>query len=286
MPKSWAIRIVAVLLVLAVTGMAVRSVGAQDAVWNLRTPEWAAAWAMLPAGGNPDLELIAIASQLAAYSGSFLPVAPVAPGLTAGLEPGHVPVDLAWFSAPPGILAFGLADGWAHLMLGHTTLAETGSSTDAAAWAAGVRYGREDAAAADAWAARFLAEFGHPVEPLLAAFCQRGEGARAEAVADAYEAVVGWRPEAACAAVAVEAEPEPPALDCDGAFAACRSAVDAAALVCGDGCYGGQCALVCSSGSYEQCSSCTSSCNRACNSAAVEAWEGCEAERDLCRAPD
>ena len=70
-PKSWAIRIVAVLLVLAVAGPAVRPVGAQDAVWNLRTPEWKAAWAMLPAGGDPDLKLIAIASQLAAYSGSF-----------------------------------------------------------------------------------------------------------------------------------------------------------------------------------------------------------------------
>jgi len=278
----WRNRYVICLLAVAALGTLSAGVAGQDAVWNLRTPEWKAAWAALPPGGEPDLELIRIASQLAGYSGSFLPVAPVAPGITAGLEPGQVPVDLAWFSAPPGILAFGVADGWAHLMLQHATLAETGSSQDAAAWIVGVRYNREDAAAADAWAARFMAEFGHPVEPLLAMLCERGQGARVEAIAGAYEAVVGWRPQAPCGPAPLIAAPL--ILDCDDAYVACRSEADAASLACGGGCYSGQCALVCSSGSYEQCSSCTTSCNRSCSSATAVAWEACEGELELCRA--
>lgn len=258
--------------------------GAQDAVWNLRTPEWKAAWATLPAEDEPDLRLIAVASQLAAYSGAFLPVAPVAPGIDAGLHPGQVPVDIAWFDAPEGVLAFGVASGWAHQVLGHVPLAEPGSAQDIAAWSVGVRYGREDAAAGDAWAARFLAEFGRPVEPLLAQLCARGEGARVTRIADAYESVVGLRPQAPCSDAPVPVAA--PLLDCSAQFDACRADAEASAGACNAACAASQCALACSSGSYEQCSGCTASCARGCNSTAAEAWDACDDGFDRCEADD
>ena len=282
MSKPWSHRIAVCLVVLA-TGAAAL---AQDAVWNLRTPEWKEAWGRLSGVADPDLELIRIASQLVAYSGSFLPVAPVAPGITTGLEPGQVPVDLSWFEAPPGILAFGVASGWAHRLQQHTSLAEPGSAQDVATWMADVRYGREDTAAADAWAARFMAEFGHPVEPLLARLCERGEGIRVATIADAYEAVVGWRPEAPCGptpiVVAIPAAP----MTCDEAFAACRADAEAQSLACNGFCSTGQCALACSSGSYEQCSACQATCGRTCSSNAAAAWDACGETLSLCQAAD
>lgn len=282
MSRPWTRRIAACLLVLA-TGAAAL---AQDAVWNLRTPEWKDAWTRLSEVADPDLALIRIASQLVAYSGSFLPVAPVAPGMTAGLEPGQVPVDLAWFEAPPGILAFGVASGWAHRLQQHAPLAEPASAQDVATWMAEVRYGREDTAAADAWAARFMAEFGHPVEPLLARLCERGEGARVAAIADAYQAVVGWRPQAPCGPEPVVVAAPALPMTCDEAFAACRSDAEAQSLVCNGGCGTGQCALACSSGSYEQCSACQATCGRACNSTAALAWDVCGEALETCRATE
>lgn len=258
---------------------------AQDSVWNLRTPEWKAAWADLPADGDHDLKLIAVASQLVAYSGVFLPVGAVAPGIDAGLQPGHVPVELAWFEAPDGVLAFGVASGWGHHVLGHVPLADPGTPQDVAAWNVGVRYGRDDARAGDAWAGRFLAEFGHPVEPLLALLCDRDEGPRAAAIADAYEAVVGWRPQAACGgAPATVAAPVASLLDCDERHHRCRSEVEETAGVCYGACIEARCALSCSSGSYEQCSTCTGSCSRACNSTAAGAWHACDEALDVCQA--
>lgn len=260
---------------------------AQDSVWNLRTPEWKAAWADLPADGDPDLKLIAVASQLVVYSGIFLPVGPVAPGIDAGLQPGHVPVELAWFEAPEGVLAFGVASGWAHHVLDHVPLADPGTPQDVAAWNVGVRYDRDDAEAGDAWAGRFLAEFGHPVEPLLEVLCGRGEGPRADVIADAYEAVVGWRPQAPCGgAPAVAAVPAAALLGCDEQFDLCRSEAEASARTCNTACVEIRCALSCSSGSYEQCSTCTASCGRTCNSTAAGAWDACDEVLELCRAED
>ena len=284
--KTWRHRIAALVLLGAMAGGVAMEGAAQDAVWNLRTPEWKEAWTLLPAEGEPDLALIRIASQLAGYSGSFLPVAPVAPGVTAGLEPGQVPVDLAWFAAPPGILAFGLADGWAHQLQDHITLAEPGSSLDVAAWMAGVRYSREDARQADAWAARFMAEFGYPVEPLFAQLCQRGQGERVAAIADAYEAVVGWRPDAPCGPLPAVVELAALLLSCDQTFDACRADAEQASQACNGACYADKCALACSGGSYEQCNTCQASCSRACNSSAASLWGACDDDLALCEAGD
>ena len=284
MSKLWPGRVLVLIAVaLGISGMPARP---QDAVWNLRTPEWQAAWQAIPGPGDPDLDLIRIASQLVAYSGSFFPVAPLAPGIDAGLQSGQVPVELAWFEAPPGILAFGVANGWAHLVLRHDTLAQAGSAQDAAAWSVGVRYARDDAAAGDAWAARFLAEFGHPVEPLLARLCGNGEGARAEAVARSYGEVVGWQAPVPCAPAPAAVEAPAPVLDCDQGLDACRAGAQARSLACSDACTAGQCVLSCSSGSQEQCSSCNASCSRACTSAAAAAWDACDEALEACRADD
>lgn len=286
MPNVLRYPIAALVLLAAMAGLLGVSGFAQDAVWNLRTPEWKEAWARLPAADEPDLALIRIASQLAGYSGSFLPVAPVAPDMTAGLEPGQVPVDLAWFTAPPGILAFGLADGWAHQLQDHATLAEPGSPQDVAAWMVGVRYSREDAAEADAWAARFMAEFGHPVEPLLASLCQANQGERVAAIAEAYAAVVGWQPEAPCGPAPVAVAVPELLLTCDEAFDACRADAEQGSLACTGACYADRCTLACSSGSYEQCNTCQASCNRSCNSSAASLWSACADDLAACRAAD
>ncbi len=279
-------RIAALVLLAVLAGGFSVPVVAQDAVWNLRTPEWKEAWTRLPAGGEPDLALIRIASQLAGYSGSFLPVAPVAPDMAEGLQPGQVPVDLEWFTAPPGILAFGLADGWAHQLQDHVTLAEPGSAMDVAAWRAGVRYSREDTAAADAWASRFMAEFGHPVEPLLVRLCEANQGNRVGIIVDAYAAVVGWQPEVPCGPQPVAAELPALLLSCEEAFDACRADAEQYSAACNAACSTNACALACSGGSYEQCNACQASCSRTCNSTAAEVWDACDDDLELCQAGD
>lgn len=261
-----------------------RPTDAQDAVWNLRTPEWRDAFAAMPDGEAARLEFIRVASQVAAYSGFFYPVTPV--DIATGLPLGHVPVDLAWFSGEPGLLVFGLARGWAHLVLGHETLAEAGTPQDAALWLAGSRHAPADEAAADAWAARFLADLGYDAQPVIADLCTAPGGtARAAVVVDAHESVLGWAPQASCA-TPIAPQPVLALESCSDRFDACRATIEHDASACHRACYAVDCAIACSGGGYDQCSDCTTSCGRGCNALGAQAHDACLADNTLCEADD
>ena len=261
---------------------------AQDAVWNLRTPEWKAVWPSLPNEEQARLDLIRVASQLVAYSGKFYPVHPVADVETA-IPGGHVGVDVAWLAGAEEILAFGIARGWAHLALGHAPLPFATPGAEINAWRHGLRYVQEQEAVADAWSARFLAEFGYDAAPVLATLCAEPSGARrATALADAYEAVVGLRPPNACEAAPAGQDDEA-TIDlgtCEQHYQSCLLDMDAEVYACQNACAAADCALACGGGSYDQCNSCTASCGRRCNRGGVEVYELCVANRAICEAND
>lgn len=268
------------IVLVALVAVSVRSAETEDAVWNLRTPEWKETFAAMPDGETARLEFIRVASQLAAYSGFFYPVTPIV--LSAGLPPGHVPVDTAWFTDEPSDLIFPLARGWGHLVLEHETVAEAGTPEDAALWLAGGRYDPADETRADAWAGRFLAEMGYDAIPVVAALCTQARGPeRAAAIAEAHEEVLGWAPEVPC--VAGEAAPTIVVLgSCSEQFEQCRATVEGDASACHRTCRAVDCALACSGGSYDQCNSCMESCGRSCNGQGGAAYDLCLESLDLC----
>ena len=109
------------------------SATAQEAVWNLRTPEWEAVWPGIAGADDARLRLIRVASELVGYSGKLLPVAPVDAVSATGFLPGHVPVDIRWLDAGASELAFGIARGWGHITLGHTPVGFTSETEEAVA---------------------------------------------------------------------------------------------------------------------------------------------------------
>ena len=272
----------AVAVVLAMLG----PLRADDAVWNLRSPVWKATFAGLQDAEAARLRLIRVASQLVDYSDRFYAVAPVMAGDRALPGDGIVPVDPVLLDGPEEALAFALARAWAHRLLGHVPARFATPADELAAWRLETRYAPADEAAADAWAARFLADFGHDAAPVLARLCARAEtgvdaGARVVTIADAYESVVGLRPETPCDAPSTAARGS-----CSERLDACRSAMDEGLQACQETCRADTCNLACGGGSYDQCSSCTSSCGRLCGSHAAEVLDQCQAEQDACQAAE
>ncbi len=85
---------VALILALFSCSMPWDTARAQEAVWNMRTPEWEAVWPTIPNDAKVRLDVITVASQLTGYSGQLLPVQRISQNDTA-IPPGHVPVDVA-----------------------------------------------------------------------------------------------------------------------------------------------------------------------------------------------
>jgi len=264
---------------------------AQEAVWNLRSPDWDAIWPTVPQADEARHDLITAASQLVGYSGQLLPVQPVG-GTDVALLDGHVPVNIAWLSGSPAELAFGLARGWGHVKLGHAPLAFSSSSEELSAWRMDARYAPEEEAAADMFAAQFLADFGYDPAPLFATMCAmqmaapaddpNDYGARVGLAADSIESVLGLRPETPCGPRPAMAELG----SCSDRHDACLLDMERGVGVCRDVCRNEECGLDCGSGSYDLCESCMTSCTRRCNRDAALAFDQCEDDLDLCELED